>query len=76
MIKLEEGLRLKSVLWSRNNYTVGNEYVNDRGYVESITISMQRGQMAMVPWAEIKFSDDSIILFNCALMEGCEVLIT
>ncbi len=74
MIRLNAGLRLKSVLWERNNYTVGDHY-GYRGQVEKITVSVQEGQMNMVPWAEVEFEDGAIILFNCDQMIGCEVLI-
>lgn len=73
MTQLMEGLKLKAVFWSEGAWTVGKEY-SSRGRVESITVSMQPGQMSMVPWTEIKFTTGPSQLVNCALMEGCELL--
>lgn len=40
---------------------------------KSITVSMENGQMAEVPWFEIVDNNDVITLWNAALVEGVEL---
>lgn len=62
---LKEGTGLKQVYWPEEN-----KYFQVGGIVKSITVSMEVGQMAMVPWALIEFTDRKSHLVNLALCEG------
>ena len=43
------------------------------GGVVSITVSMESGQMAGVPWAAVLFADGRIIKHNLALASGVDL---
>lgn len=63
MSKLNEGVKLKEVYWAEGRFTVGD-------CVESITVSMEVGQMAMIPWALVRFTSGKVQLVNLAHCEG------
>ena len=63
MSYLKAGTKLKSVYWANGDFTV------DKSDVESITVSMEAGQMAMVPWALVKYAGERHLV-NLALGEG------
>jgi len=69
MSKLTEGTKLQEITWDLGNscFRVGEK---DKAWrVKSITVSMEAGQMGVVPWALVKFHDQKRRLVNLALCE-------
>ena len=73
MDELHEGTKLKSIFWENGELTLGIE--NTPGtVVESLTVVMQSGQLAWVPWVQVVWSNGERFLFNCAVLEGLQIL--
>ncbi|MCH8135851.1 MAG: hypothetical protein IIB77_07730 [Proteobacteria bacterium] len=68
MQELKEGVVLAAIFWSE-----GGELTAGSGENKSITVRMQNGQMASVPWAEVIHTDGRKTLYNLALAEGVTV---
>lgn len=64
MSKLNEGVRLKEISWAEGRFIAVGECI------ESITVSMEVGQMAMTPWALVRFTSGKVQLVNLAHCEG------
>jgi len=64
---LRENQKLESIWWSDGLITVGNNGV------EYILVSMESGQMGMVPWVEVIFEDGRVNLYNLALCKGVQL---
>lgn len=60
-----EGQSLLSLRWEQGE----SAYVGRNGVV-SITVSMENGQMAAVPWAVVLREDGSAFKHNLALVSG------
>lgn len=70
MSKLNEGVKLHRIYWAAPLvyfFEVGKNAV-------SITVSMEQGQMASVPWALVERTDKNPRLVNLALCEGVELV--
>ncbi len=68
MNELKEGLELKAAtLPDTSYYVVGSNAV-------SITVRMQTGQMAMIPWLEIELADGRKLLFNCTYIADVQFI--
>lgn len=65
-MKFKEGQQLKSILLADG----GSISINAN--IESITVVMENGQMAHVPWARVLYFDGRASKFNLALVEGVE----
>ena len=64
------GQRLRQVIMN-NGFVVPNPDTDkDWQKVEAITIVMEAGQMAGVPWAEVKYKDGSTLKLNLAYAIG------
>lgn len=76
--ELKEGVKLRSVVLmpSENGYqgafAVGSNHPSVT-QCESITVTMQPGQMSGVPWAECRFSG-RVALVNLANVESVELM--
>ena len=57
-------------LFFQDDGELSTEYAN----VESIICIMENGQMAGVPWFEVKYTDGSTIKWNAALLSGVKLL--
>lgn len=62
---LEEGQKLQRI-----NFNDGGCLRVGFDSIESITVSMENGQMAGVPWAKIEGGEEPIGLINLAHVEG------
>lgn len=69
MSDFKEGVRLKTVAAPAD--ANGNYFHISSGIsgCKQIVVSMQPGQMAMVPWARAEKDDGSVTMINLALME-------
>ena len=64
---LKEGTKVHCIWWTEGSLTVG-------AGVGSMVISEQIGQMSMVPWVLVKSEGMADQLYNCALLEGLELV--
>lgn len=62
-----QGQKLKALFWDEGSLTV------EDNNVESITICMECGQMAGVPWATVCWIGGKINKYNLANVEGVEL---
>lgn len=70
---LAEGTKLKSIFWAEGVVTLNP--VPGCPEVKSIQVVDIPGQMGYVPWAEVRYvNSDTVMLYNLAHVEGCEVL--
>jgi len=61
---LKKGTKLKSILFSDSSeYTVGKSCID-------ITVVMEHGQMAYVPWFLVKVNDDITVQVNAAQVKS------
>ena len=65
MESLKNGDKLKQIFWEGDARVLVGE-----GGCESITVVMENGQMAGVPWAEAHFKEAELTRYNLALCEG------
>lgn len=67
---LKDGQKLKVIFWPDNpDIMVG------RDECESITVYHETGQMAMVPWVRVKYTDGlSDACYNVAMLQGFALL--
>lgn len=65
-----EGQSLLSIWWEQGE----SSYVGRNGVV-SITVSMESGQMAGVPWAVVLRGDGSAFKHNLALVSGVRLFL-
>ena len=63
------GQKIKSIF-----FTNGDELNISSPDVKSITVIMENGQMAGVPWASVIFQDDQEFKYNLALCEGVKIV--
>lgn len=69
-MKLKDNGKIKSIFWPNE----GILSVGKNG-VESITVSMEFGEMGLVPWFFVKFNNDrDSQLFNGKMIEGVVLL--
>jgi hypothetical protein len=67
----KEGTKLKYICKFYNN---GEEIFYEVGRnCSEITVQMENGQMALVPWAKIIDYDKKIIMVNLALIDSVEI---
>ena len=64
---LVQGQKIEAIVWSDGSCTVGENGCSE------ITISMENGQMAGVPWAHVKNENGTEQLYNLAQAEGIKI---
>lgn len=68
MSELKQGQALEGIFWSE-----GGELSTRQKIVDSITVTMEYGQMVGVPWAKATYTDGKVVLYNLALCEGVTI---
>jgi len=58
------------VLPNESFYRVGANLGAEVGSIESITVVMENGQLGLVPWFVVSFSDRSFVKVNAAHVES------
>jgi len=65
---LKEGAKLKAIWFPDDSeYTVGKN-------VEDITVVMEKGQMAEVPWLLVKVNETTTVQINAANVTGVTLI--
>ena len=68
--ELTEGTKLEFVAV---NGEAGDVYRADSDRIADIEVSMEPGQMALVPWAKVTFTDGTVSLVNLALAQAVDL---
>lgn len=79
--ELKEGVHLNAITTMPDadsgcdTYRVGGSRLSENGTarITDIVVMEQTGQMAMVPWAGVSFSDGRVVLVNLANVESVEL---
>ena len=66
---MQEGLLIERIVFPPTSEGI-SVIVTGENDVNKITVSMQNGQMAPVPWFEVLYKDGKTQLWNGALVEG------
>lgn len=75
MIKFADGLKLEAIIYSDESQVKVGATAGSPLVIESIVVSMQNGQMADVPWAEITYSNGTTYLDNLSCLGVASVKI-
>ena len=67
--QFQEGMQVKSIYWDD-----GPGFIVGQLDCKQITVIMENGQMAGVPWFLVEFEDKPTQKINGALVEGVELL--
>ena len=66
----EEGDKIHAIYFPDEQQISLHTECLELGRVESITVVMENGQMAAVPWFEVVYSSGHVCKYNGALVEG------
>ena len=71
-----EGLKIKKIYFPDEVYMEIGQTITFGGgefKIISISVTMENGQMAEIPWIKVEASNGSTQLWNAALVEGVEL---